>query len=213
MLPFCPLGAQIQVGWHCQAEQADRMLARPVQKIKAGQLALMPALFFGDWRAWRTAGLLFCPVLQLPFFGCTNSSSFMVWLENQHSAYMLVHKIGTMDRKNTSMYIKILLKRKKETNNKKQEDNALLHRMIHSLCFGEIYFAYKKNSLYTSVIYTPGYFVWTAPLRAVWVFMRVYFILVLPAGDKLTLTNLISVCLTLTDLWAVSLWILSVTDS
>lgn len=92
MLPFCPLGAQIQVGGHCQAEQPDRILARPVQKIKAGQLALMPALFFCDWRAWRTAGLLFCPVLELLFSGCTNSSSFMVWLENQYSSYALVHK-------------------------------------------------------------------------------------------------------------------------
>ena len=78
----------IQVGRRRQADWADRILARPVQKIKAGQLALMPALLYGNWSGagWR-AGLLFCPVLELLFPGCTNSSSSMVWTENQHSSY------------------------------------------------------------------------------------------------------------------------------
>lgn len=107
-ISFLPTGAQIQVGWHCQAERADRILARPVQKIKAGQLAVMLALFCGDWRAWRTAGLLFCPVLQLLFCGCTNSSSFMVWPENQHSSYTLVpNKTLVLETGNTSNYMKI----------------------------------------------------------------------------------------------------------
>lgn len=43
-LPLCPLGHEIQVGGHRQANQAGRILTRPVQKIKAGQLALALAL-------------------------------------------------------------------------------------------------------------------------------------------------------------------------
>lgn len=86
-------GIQIQIGWHCQLSQADRILTRPVQEIKAG-LALMLALLCGDWSgaAWR-AGLLLCPVLQLLFSGLRNSSSSMVWAQNQHLSYTRVsHK-------------------------------------------------------------------------------------------------------------------------
>lgn len=85
------------------SEQADRILVRPVQKIKAGQLALMPALFFGEWRAWRTAGLLFCPVLELLFSGCTAALSWFDWRTSIH--LIVLFRRGALWTGKTPAYI------------------------------------------------------------------------------------------------------------
>lgn len=66
-LALCPLGHKFRLDDTVRPVR-QTILARPVQKIKAGQLALMLALLCGDWSGagWR-AGLLFCPVLELLF--------------------------------------------------------------------------------------------------------------------------------------------------
>lgn len=84
-LPLCPAGNKFRLDDSVRLNrQADRFLVGPLQEIKPGQLALMLALLCSEWRAGWTAGLLFCPVLELLFSGCTNSNSFMVWPENYH---------------------------------------------------------------------------------------------------------------------------------
>lgn len=84
-LTLCPAGNKFRLDDSVRLNrQANRFLAGPLREIKPGQLALMLALLCSEWRAGWTAGLLFCPVLELLFSACTNSSSFKVWPEYYH---------------------------------------------------------------------------------------------------------------------------------
>lgn len=91
--------------------RADRILARPVQKIKAGQLALMLALLGGEWGREMACCSARCYSLFFPV--CRNSCSSIGWTQNHvHNQSLVSHtgKISSPPEKQTSVWHKVILK-------------------------------------------------------------------------------------------------------